>query len=121
FVSSDTLLESKRRIGAEVHHAPHGVDLEHFRTASRSSTGRPAGVPDGAPIIGYFGLVAPWIDLELIDQLAARHPGWQFVMIGRLAVDPSSVPARPNLHLQGPVNYRELPSIAAWFDVAIIP
>ncbi|HRP08409.1 MAG TPA: glycosyltransferase, partial [Gemmatimonadales bacterium] len=121
FVSSDTLLDAKRRLGSDVHHAPHGVDLEHFRNAARNTGPRPAAIPADGPVIGYFGLIAPWIDLDLIDELAMRHPEWRFVMIGRIAVESDALPRRDNVSLPGPVEYQRLPELAAWFDVAVIP
>jgi glycosyltransferase involved in cell wall biosynthesis len=121
FVSSATLESEKRLLAPRVHHAPHGVDVQHFRTATARPVARPNDLPDKGPIIGYFGLVAEWIDLELIDRLAAKHPDWQFVMIGRIAVPESRLPVRSNVHILGPKPYQDLPKYGAWFDVAIIP
>jgi glycosyltransferase involved in cell wall biosynthesis len=121
FVSSATLLAEKRRLNPQVHHAPHGVEVAHFRQALDRGPTRPDGFPNSGPVIGYFGLIAEWIDLGLIDRLAARHPEWQFVMIGRIAVAEGSLPARANIHFLGPKPYTELPHLGAWFDVAIIP
>jgi glycosyltransferase involved in cell wall biosynthesis len=121
FVTSDTLLDDKRRIARAVHHAPHGVDVSHFAAAAGPRREAPSDLPTGRPIIGYFGLVAEWIDLDLVDALAGRHPEWQFVLIGRIAVPTGDLPVRDNILFLGGKPYEQLPDYGAWFDVAIIP
>jgi glycosyltransferase involved in cell wall biosynthesis len=122
FVASDTLLERKRAMNPNTHYSPHGVDVEHFRRAC-DPTGR---MPDDIrplrhPIIGFFGLIEHWIDLELVAHLAEQRPAWTFVMIGRVAVSEELVPKLPNLLFLGKRNYEELPDYGSHFDAAIIP
>lgn len=121
FVASATLIEPKQQLGATVVHAPHGVDVAHFATARQRPATRPDDLPPDGLVVGYFGLVAEWIDLDLIGRLATRHPEWQFVMIGRIAVPESTLPRQPNLHFLGQKPYDVLPRYGAWFDVALIP
>jgi len=122
FVASDTLLESKRKLNPKTYLSPHGVDVEHFRRARSTELEAP---PDVAqmprPIIGFFGLIERWIDLDLIDFLAESRPEWSFVLIGRVAVPPSTLPQRPNLHFLGQRPYDALPAYGTAFDAAIIP
>jgi glycosyltransferase involved in cell wall biosynthesis len=122
FVASDTLLAAKRRLNPNTHVSPHGVDLDHFARARDGRAVPPAdvaGLP--GPVIGFFGLIEKWIDLELVDYLAAERPGWSFVLIGRVAVPPDQVPRRPNVHFLGVRPYEALPDYAARFDASIIP
>lgn len=121
FVSSATLIDSMSRRNRNVVHSPHGVEVDHFARARTRSDVRPGLLPDSGPIIGFFGLVAEWIDLDLVGRLASKHPEWQFVMIGRIAVIPDSLPQLPNLRFIGQVPYDRLPEYGAFFDVAIIP
>ena len=122
FVASDTLLDRKLALNPNTHYSPHGVDVEHFGRASD-----PAGrVPDDIrelpqPIIGFFGLIERWIDLELVRYLAEQRPRWTFLMIGRVAVPPEQVPALPNLHFIGRRTYEELPEYGRQFAAAILP
>lgn len=122
FVASQTLLAAKLRLNPDTHVSPHGVDLEHF---ARARDDRPAALADlrqvQRPIIGFFGLIEKWIDLELIDYLAGRRPQWAFVMIGRVAVPKQQVPRRSNIHYLGVKPYEQLPEYGRQFDVAIIP
>jgi glycosyltransferase involved in cell wall biosynthesis len=122
FVASARLLASKRWLNASAAHAPHGVDVALFRAASDPSLP----VPEGArtlkrPIIGFYGLIEAWIDLDLIAFLATERPNWTFLMIGRLAVDPGPLTALRNVIFTGPKPYATLPQWAKAFDVAIIP
>jgi glycosyltransferase involved in cell wall biosynthesis len=122
FVASPRLLESKRLLNRSAVHAPHGVDVDLFSTAADASMP----VAEGAkhlshPVIGFYGLIEAWIDLDLIAYLASRRPQWTFVMIGRLAVDPGPLRGMPNVLFPGPQPYESLPRWAAAFDVAIIP
>jgi len=122
FVASPSLLEAKKKLNPKTAHSPHGVDIKLFSQASDPScavAAPAAGLKH--PVIGFFGLIEAWIDLDLIEQLARRRPDWSFLMIGRLAVDPGSLKDLPNVVFAGPQPYRSLAQWARAFDVAIIP
>jgi glycosyltransferase involved in cell wall biosynthesis len=122
FVASALLLESKKAMNASAVHAPHGVDVSMFGTVND-----PALPPADAtrelkrPIIGFYGLIESWIDLDLIQFLAEQRPAWTFLLVGRLAVDAGRLRDLPNVVFAGPQPYAELPRWAKAFDVAIIP
>ena len=60
------------------------------------------------PIVGFFGLIERWIDLDLVDYLAEQRPQWTFLLIGRLAVpDHDVLPDVPNMHFMGKRPYAE--------------
>jgi glycosyltransferase involved in cell wall biosynthesis len=122
FVASDTLLESKRRLNPDTHVSPHGVDFEHFHRAQDPALPVPAdtaALPH--PVIGFFGLIERWIELDLVDYLAEQRPQWTFLMIGRVAVPEEQLPRRPNIHFVGKRPYDQLPAYGKQFDVSIIP
>jgi glycosyltransferase involved in cell wall biosynthesis len=122
FTTSRPLLERKAAYNAETHLASHGVDHAHFASALDEATPAASeleGLP--RPIIGFFGLIESWIDLELLAYLAERRPEWSIVLVGKAAVDVSSLRRYPNLHLLGRRPYRELPRYAKAFDVAVCP
>jgi glycosyltransferase involved in cell wall biosynthesis len=122
FATSETLLARKRQINPATHLSPHGVDFHHFRRALDPSLDVPEIVGKlRGPVVGFFGLIGHWIDLDLLDWLAARRPEWTFVMIGRLAVPNDEVPRRENLLFLGRQPYDLLPAYGKRFDVAIIP
>jgi glycosyltransferase involved in cell wall biosynthesis len=122
FVASPSLLEAKRKLNPRTEHSPHGVDVKLFGQASDPSCAVAGAAADlRHPIIGFFGLIEAWIDLELIAYLAKQRPDWTFLLIGRVAVDASCVQQLPNVILTGPQPYRSLAQWARAFDVAIIP
>lgn len=122
FVSAETLLERKLPLNENTCYSPHGVDFDHFAHAQDDRTALPADTVGLAqPVVGFFGLIEKWIDLELIDFLAEQRPHWTFLMIGRLAVPENELPRRPNLHWIGKRPYEELPAYGKLFDAAIIP
>jgi hypothetical protein len=122
FVSSETLLEPKLRLNRETHVSPHGVDIEHFARTQDDRLPAPpemSGLPH--PIVGFYGLIEQWIDLDLIDFLARNRPQWTFVLIGRLATPADKLLQRSNVHILGKRAYEDLPIYGKQFDVAIIP
>lgn len=122
FVASETLLEKKRALNPQVEVSHHGVDFEHFNRVYRGEiTQLPADIPVQKPVIGFFGLIEEWIDLDLIHSLASARPDWQFLMIGRVAVANNPCAALANVHFVGRRDFTELPDYAAGFDVAILP
>lgn len=122
FVASATLLESKRSLNAGTHVSPHGVDLDHFAQARSERIETPADIQDlPGPVIGFFGLIEQWIDLDLVDYLAEQRPDWTFVLVGRIAVPEKNVPRRSNIRYLGVRPYAQLPQYGARFDAAIIP
>ena len=122
FVASATLLEAKRRLNPETHVSPHGVDFAHFSRAQDPTLPVPediAALP--RPIVGFFGLIERWIDLDLVAWLAEQRPGWTFLLIGRLAVPEAEAPRRPNLVYLGRRPYESLPAYGKAFSAALIP
>lgn len=75
----------------------------------------------GRPVIGFYGAIAEWIDLGLVQAAAQLRPDWEFVFIGRESVDLSAVKRLPNVQSLGLVAYERLPGLASQFDVAMIP
>jgi glycosyltransferase involved in cell wall biosynthesis len=122
-VSADQLLQSKSLENPHTFLVRHGVDFDHFRRALDSATLVPdeiAHLP--RPIIGYFGLISrDWIDLELLVALAQRFSHGSLVMLGKIAMDVSTLRALPNVHLLGRKPYESLPAYCKGFDAGIIP
>lgn len=122
FVSSDRLLSTKRRHNQKTFLVTHGVDVVHFRKACDAATVVPAEMSKlTSPIIGFFGLIADWVDLDLIRFLADSRPNWNIVLIGKSVTNTHVVEAAKNIHLLGPRPYASLPNYAKAFDAAILP
>ena len=121
-VSSERLLESRKRINPHTVLVRHGVDFEHFRRAVDPRTEVP---PDLAalprPVIGFFGIIADWVDLPLLARIARHFSKGSLVMIGKVATDVSTLEGVPNVHFLGRKPYEQLPAYCRGFDVALNP
>ena len=121
-VSSNRLYETKRRYNRNTFLITHGVDVGHFRKACMAATATPedcAKLP--GPVVGFFGLIADWVDLEIIRYMATSRPHWSFPLIGEIQTDTSALRDLPNVHFLGRRPYQSLPSYCKAFDVAIMP
>jgi glycosyltransferase involved in cell wall biosynthesis len=121
--SSRRLFDAKRRANPNTVLVRHGVDFEHFRRALDPATVVPAEIADlPRPVIGYFGLMSDdWVDLGLIERVARQFASGSIVMLGKVAMDVSSIARLPNVHLPGRKPYDTLPAYCKGFDVALIP
>ncbi|WP_257457024.1 glycosyltransferase [Archangium lipolyticum] len=122
--SAERLRENKARVNPNTVLVRHGVDFNHFVKACDASTPIPEDIAKlPRPILGFFGLVADWVDLEAIAAAAKAHPEGSVVVIGKVApdVDPSVLKSEPNIHLLGRKQYAELPGYCRAFDVALMP
>src|SRR5690349_6540526 len=72
-VSSELLYQSKVKHNPNTVLVRHGVDHEHFRRALDPATQVPSDIAAlPKPVIGFFGLIADWVDIELIGKVAER-------------------------------------------------
>jgi GT2 family glycosyltransferase len=99
--------------------ARNGVDPEHYQ--------RHYGPADGLedlphPVIGYFGALASWVDVELLERIARRFPDATLALAGGVfGVDLAPLAALPNVRLLGQRPYEEMPRLLWHFDACIIP
>lgn len=122
FVAPPSLVEAKQALNPNTRFSPHGVDVALFAKAMDPATEIPAAARELThPVVGYFGSIHEWIDIELIEWLARQRPQWTFLLVGHAAINVSALRALPNVVLAGAQPYAELPAWAKAFDVAIIP
>jgi glycosyltransferase involved in cell wall biosynthesis len=125
-VSAEKLLDSKKGYNENTHLIRHGTDWHHFRTAIEPETEIPqeiAALP--RPIIGFHGLLADWVDYELIKKIAEYYSGGSVVLVGKIAVDAEQkvrvLAGIGNIHFLGRKPYEQLPAFCKGFDAAINP
>lgn len=76
----------------------------------------------GRKIVGYFGAIAEWFDVALIEKIAMAHPGALVLLVGNDTVGAGKRLARlPNVVLTGEVPYKMLPYYLHAFDVCLLP
>lgn len=103
----------------------NGVQLGHF---DQKFSNVPLEIKDivkkGNPIIGYYGAFAKWLNYELIEELATKHPEWEILLIGKDydgSINNSNISKFSNIHVVGPINYYQLPEYAQHFSISTIP
>jgi len=122
FVVPPALVAPKQAINRSVSFAPHGVDVDLFAQAQAPETKVPAQAAAlKKPVIGYFGSIAAWTNIELIASLAQARPHWQFLLVGYASTNVDALQGLPNVTMVGAQRYETLPQWAKAFDVAIIP
>jgi glycosyltransferase involved in cell wall biosynthesis len=125
FVTAASLEDRLRSIdpGKPVFRLPNGVDYEWFqREASRRA--KPEDIRMiPRPIVGYVGSIADWMDYDLVQAVAARHPGVSFVFVGPMdhSRRAAQLERSPNVYWLGKKLYDEVPLYVAAFDVCWIP
>jgi GT2 family glycosyltransferase len=119
FAVSSTLRQEIAARRPDVVYLPNAVDFAAFGEA----TPRPAD-PGRRPTAIYTGAFARWFDEDLLADVAARLPGWDFLLYGHL-LDESPIvqklSALGNVRFGGIRPNREIPALLAAADVAIIP
>jgi glycosyltransferase involved in cell wall biosynthesis len=125
-VSAEKLLRDKLPLNGNTHLIRHGTDWKHFRSALDPSTN----IPDDIrylprPIIGFHGLLADWLDFDLIRKLGERFATGSVVLIGKTTVDAEHkirvLEGAKNVYRLGRKPYSTLPAYCKAFDVAINP
>ena len=105
--------------------ASNAVSIEHFDFKNNKTT-TPIDMREivkyNKPIIGFYGALAPWIDFDMLNEIAKKHDEWEFVYLG---VDYNNaakdLKSGNNVHNLGAKNYSALPSYAKHFNCAMIP
>jgi glycosyltransferase involved in cell wall biosynthesis len=122
FACNQSLLETHRDLNSNIYLSPHGVDTEAFALANSPHTQVPEEVNGlSRPIIGFWGLLDRWLDIGILEHIALARPEWTILLIGRAAVDVSTLKRLPNVVFAGVRPYAELPSWAKAIDVCVLP
>lgn len=96
----------------------NGCDYRHFHAplAGAYQADKPR------KVIGYFGAIAEWFDVELVKKLALRFPDCELTLVGNDTVGADRALAHlPNVRLLGEKPYAELPHYLHGFDVCLLP
>lgn len=74
------------------------------------------------PVVGYYGAIADWFDVELVTFAAKQRPQYSFVLLGGVFdVDVTPLQKLPNVLLLGQQPYETMPQYLYHFDACIIP
>lgn len=74
------------------------------------------------PIVGFYGYIAKWTDIKLLEQMAKERPQYNFILIGIIMSNVKfDYKKYPNIHFLGRKPYKDLVNYAKHFDCAILP
>jgi glycosyltransferase involved in cell wall biosynthesis len=99
---------------------PMAADPE-FHPRDRSSSRRHLGLPESAPLIGYFGSWAARrgtrLLLDVMEAFREQRPDARFVMTGR---PPQQALSQPNAHALGYISDGDLPVAVCALNVSCV-
>ena len=122
FAINSELADAKRALNPATHLAPHGVDHALFARALDDGLHVPADIAAlPKPVLGFYGTLRDWVDLDLIAHVARARPSWSIALIGQKLDDVSKIAGLPNVHLLGRKPHGELPAYCKGMDVGLIP
>ncbi len=113
--ASSGILEARaREANPNVLLLPNACEPGHFEMGPCARQAR--------PVVGYYGAIADWFDSDLVADVAAKRPDWDFLLVGSTyTADTRRLAKLPNVSLPGEKPYAEIPSWLARMDVAILP
>lgn len=121
FTGGNSLYEAKKNRHHNIHAMPSSIDKAHFGKARKIQHEPEDQMQIGFPRLGFFGVVDERFDIELLREVSAQRPDWQFVIIGPVVkINPDDLPQAHNIHYLGPKTYTELPQYIAQWDIALI-
>ncbi len=118
-ITAQRLYDKWRPYGRPMVLARNAADYEFYAARCRPNDLLP-GIKH--PVVGYFGAIADWFDVELLAETARQRPGYTFVLLGgAFDVDVSALQRLSNVKLLGQQPYETMPQYLYHFDVCIIP
>jgi GT2 family glycosyltransferase/glycosyltransferase involved in cell wall biosynthesis len=74
------------------------------------------------PVVGYYGAIADWFDLKLMEHVASQRPQYTFVLLGNVSdLNVARLKSLPNVQLLGQKPYDTMPRYLYHFDACLIP
>lgn len=96
----------------------NGCDYDHFH----APVGTPYQASPPRKVIGYFGAIAHWFDVELVAKLAQRFSDCEILLVGDDTQQAGRTLGRfANVRMLGERPYGELPQFLHGFDVCLLP
>lgn len=118
-VTGQLLYEKWQKYERPIVLARNAVDWDFYAEHCRPNTIL-AGIKH--PVIGYYGAIADWFDIELLTEAARQRPDYTFVLLGGVFdVNVTKLKALPNVRILGQQPYESMPRYLYHFDVCMIP
>lgn len=124
--SSLPLYEEQKLFNPNTVLVRNAADFEHFKKPKEEDPEVRRLIErtkaSGTRVVGYYGAIADWFDVNLTKHIATVRPDWQFLLIGSTTLsDTSPLVGMENVHLLGEQPYSKLPQFLHGFDACIVP
>ncbi len=117
--TADNLYNYAKKLNKDVHIVRNGCDFKYFSSLKRN--GELDALID-RPIIGYFGAINDWFDMNSLEYVVKQNKDKYFVLIGAVNTNKARRISRyRNVFFLGEIKYELLGGYLAYFDVCIIP
>ena len=120
-VTSDALLESKKRHSKKIFLSTNAAEVEYFEKVVNGNFEKLRIFSNENPVIGYIGIIQQKLDYELIENLIKNNPFWNFLFIGPIRTDISQIEKYNNVKFTNYIPYSELLPYLKTIDIAIVP
>jgi GT2 family glycosyltransferase len=119
-VTAQKLLDERIKRNNKCAIVRNAVDYNHFNVYLGQPPKEVLGLT--GPIIGYYGAISDWFDVEMVEYIAEQRPNWNVILIGNtFGADVANLKLQKNVLLLGEIPYHSLPGYLHSFDVCIIP
>jgi glycosyltransferase involved in cell wall biosynthesis len=120
-VTSKRLYDRLSRFNKKCFYVPNAADFEHFNSALRIKE-KPIDISHlQSPILGFIGAVYDWIDVDLLCEIASKHPDYSILIVGPVEYGWQKLKKHANILMVGRKDYNVLPQYLAFMDVCLIP
>lgn len=117
-VTSDWLYEEAGKYNPNRLMVRNACQYDHFA----DKPGTVFSDAEGRRIIGYYGAIAEWFDLDLIEKVALKFKDCLILLVGADTAGAKAQLAHlSNVRFTGEVPYSELPFYLYAFDVCLLP
>lgn len=113
--SSQFLYDIAIKYNENVEIVRNGTEFKHFNNAIRYNSKK------DKKVIGYYGAVAHWFDIDKVIYVAKNMPDCEIVIIGEVSSGEGQLKKYNNIKLLGEMAYTDLPEHLSYFDVCMIP
>lgn len=109
------LKTSAEKYNSNVFVISNGAEYSHFSSINKIKPN------NKRKVIGYYGAIAFWFDVDKIIYLAENLENVDIVLIGEVTIDVERLKQYKNIKLLGEKDYNMLPQYVKDFDVSLIP
>ncbi len=121
----DGVIVSSNRLKEELEGRTNRKDLSIrtiYNAIDRSTFESSSGMIElNKPNLVYIGTVAPWLDWELLNEFALRHPDFTIYLVGPCDFNKLPRKMKSNIVLTGAVPHKQVPEYIRSGDIMLLP